>query len=153
MSPMSPRSRCPHAPAAPTLPLPPRSCCPHAPAAPCSCFSYAHVFPCCRLYSEMSVCPLCPWEAICTVRCPYAPYVPGKPFVQCDVHMSPMSPGSRSYSEMSICPLCSWRSRSYNEMSICPLCPRNLFVQLDVRGHRGHREIRTSHCTNSFPGT
>ena len=102
-----------------------------------------------RSYIEMSICPLCPWGAVRTVRCVYVPYIPG----------------SRLYSEMSICPLCprgavctvrcpyvpmspgavrtvrcpyipmSLRSRSYSEMSICPYVPW------------------TSRCTNSFGGT
>ena len=73
-----------------------------------------------------------PREVVCTARCPYVLYVPWKPFVQWDVRMSPMSPGSRLYSEMSICPLCPREAVCTVRCPYVPHVPGKPLVQWDA---------------------
>ena len=56
--------------------------------------------------------------------------VPRKPFVQCDVYMSPMSPGSCLNSEMSICPLCSREAVCSVRCLYVPYVPREAVCTL-----------------------
>ena len=44
-------------------------------------------------------------------------------------------------------------SCSYSEMSVCTLFPRGHTDIPPYEQSKGHRDIRTSHCTNGFQGT
>ena len=81
-----------------------------------------------RLFSEMSVCPLCPQEAVRTVRCPYVPYVPGEAVRTMRCPYVPYVPEICSFSEM------------FGDIGDIGKY-EHLTVRTTSRGHRGHPDI------------
>ena len=93
------------------------------------------------LFSEMSICPLCPQEAVSTVRCPYVPYVPyAKIMGHTNISLYEHARGHRGHMDIS---LYEWRPGDIGDIR----------TSLCTNGSQERGDIRTSHCTNGFQGT
>ena len=124
-----------------------------------------------RLHCEMSVCPLCPREAVCTVRCPYVPYVPRTVTVRghTDISMYEQLPGdigdirtshgTNSFQgeigdiRTSQCMNSLQGTKgTYRHLTVRTASRAHTDISMQERLPEEIRDIRTSQCTTGFLG-